>query len=58
MSASASELNALASVTVIDIYKRLIRRSGSDRSELLVSKLATVFWGLYAIAFAQLAGEL
>ena len=58
MSASASELNALASVTVIDIYKRLIRRSGSDRSELLVSKLATVFWGLYAIAFAMLAGHI
>jgi solute:Na+ symporter, SSS family len=58
MSASASELNALASVTVIDIYKRLVRRSGSDRSEILVSKLATVFWGLYAIAFAMLAGHI
>ena len=57
MSASASELNALASVTVIDIYKRLVRRRGSDRSEILVSKLATVFWGLYAIGFAMLAGH-
>jgi solute:Na+ symporter, SSS family len=58
MSASAAELNALASVTVIDIYKRLGRRRGSDRREILVSKLATVFWGLYAIAFAQLAGRM
>ena len=58
MSASAAELNALASVTVIDIYKRLVRRRGSDRSEILVSKLATVFWGLYAMAFAQLAGHI
>ncbi|MGD0782462.1 MAG: sodium:solute symporter [Candidatus Aminicenantales bacterium] len=58
MSASAAELNALASVTVIDIYKRLGRRQGSDRREILVSKLATVFWGLYAIAFAQLAGRM
>ena len=58
MSASAAELNALASVTVIDLYKRLGRRQGSDRREILVSKLATVFWGLYAIAFAQLAGRM
>jgi SSS family transporter len=58
MSASAAELNALASVTVIDIYKRLGRRNAPDRHYLLVSKLATVFWGLYAIAFAQFANHL
>jgi SSS family solute:Na+ symporter len=58
MSASSSELNALASVTVVDIYKRLIRRQGSDRRDLLVSKLATVFWGAYAIGFAMFANHL
>ena len=58
MSASAAELNALASVTVIDIYKRLGRRNAPDRHYLRVSKLATVFWGLYAIAFAQFANHL
>lgn len=45
MSSSSAELNALASVTVIDIYKRLCKRNASDRHYLLVSKLATVFWG-------------
>jgi SSS family solute:Na+ symporter len=58
MSSSAAELNALASVTVIDIYKRLRRRNASERHYLKVSRLATVFWGLYAIAFAQFAGHL
>jgi Na+/proline symporter len=55
---SASELNALASVTVIDIYKRMIRKNASDRHYVLVSKGATVFWGLYAICFAQFANHL
>jgi len=58
MSSCAAELNALASVTVIDIYKRLGRRNATDRHYLLVSRLATAFWGLYAIAFAQFANHL
>ncbi len=58
MSASSAELNALASVTVIDIYKRLVRRNAPDRHYVRVSKAATVFWGLYAIAFAQFANHL
>jgi solute:Na+ symporter, SSS family len=58
MSASSAELNALASVTVIDIYKRLWRRDASERHYLRVSKLATVFWGVYAIGFAQFANHL
>jgi SSS family solute:Na+ symporter len=58
MSSSAAELNALASVTVIDIYKRLARRNASDEHYLIVSKWATVFWGLYAISFAQFANHL
>jgi Na+/proline symporter len=58
MSASSAELNALASVTVIDVYKRLVRRNASERHYLHVSKAATIFWGLYAIAFAQFANHL
>lgn len=58
MSASSAELNALASVTVIDIYKRLVRRNAPDRHYVRVSKAATVFWGLYAIGFAQFANHL
>jgi SSS family transporter len=53
MSSSSGEVNSLASVTVIDIYKRHIRPNASDRHYLLVSRIATAFWGLYAVAFAQ-----
>ena len=58
MSSISSELNALAATTVIDIYKRLIRKEASDRHYLIVSKISTVIWGLWAIAFAQYASRL
>jgi len=58
MSASSAELNALASVSVLDVYKRIFRKNAPDRHYLFASKMATVFWGLYAICFAQFANHL
>jgi Na+/proline symporter len=58
MSSAASALNALASTTVIDIQRRLVTRERGDRYHFISSKLATAFWGLFAIAFAQYAGRL
>ena len=58
MSSTSAELNALASTTVIDFYKRLIKSDADDKRYLKVSKIATVFWGMYAIFFALLAKEL
>jgi len=58
MSSTAAELNALASTTVIDVYKRLIKKDANDKHYLLVSKLATIFWGAYAITFALFANRL
>ncbi|MBK8947150.1 MAG: sodium:solute symporter [Ignavibacteriae bacterium] len=58
MSSTSAELNALASTSVIDIYKRLIKSDGSDRHYVFVSKIATVFWGFYAIGFAMFANKL
>ena len=58
MSSTSSELNALTATTVVDIYKRMIRKEASDRHYLIVSKLSTVAWGLWAIAFAQYASRL
>jgi len=52
MSSTSAELNALASTTMVDIYKRLIRSEGSDRHFLFVSRAATVFWGMVAVGFA------
>ncbi|MBK6264414.1 sodium:solute symporter [Marivirga sp. S37H4] len=58
MSSTASELNALASTTIIDIYKRNIKKDGSERHYLIASKLFTLFWGLVAVFFATFAGLL
>jgi Na+/proline symporter len=58
MSSTSAELNALASTTVIDFYKRLYKKEADDHHYLKISKLATVFWGVYAILFALLAKEL
>lgn len=52
MSSTASELNALASTTVVDIYKRSIYKTGSDRHYLNASRWLTLIWGIIAICFA------
>jgi len=58
MSSTSAELNALASVTVIDIYRRVFKKNASEKHYLIVAKLATVFWGIYAINFALFANRL
>lgn len=55
MSSTSGELNALASTTVIDFYKRLIKKNGSEKHYLVVSKLLTAVWGMIAIGFALFA---
>jgi Na+/proline symporter len=57
MSSTASELNALASTTVIDFYKRLLKPKGSDQHYLIMSKITTAIWGLIAIMFAFIARQ-
>lgn len=52
MSSTASGLNALASTTTIDIYKRNVQKEKSDKHYLNASKLFTLFWGIIAILFA------
>lgn len=55
MSSTASELNALASTTVIDLYRRNHKEARSEEHYLAASKWFTLMWGLIAIAFASLA---
>ncbi|MDF1672049.1 MAG: sodium:solute symporter [Vicingaceae bacterium] len=55
MSSTASELNALASTTTIDLYKRSINKKGDDKHYLKSSKWFTFFWGALAILFATTA---
>ena len=58
MSSTSAELNALASVTIVDIYKRVFKKNASDRHYLIASRLATVFWGIYAVSFALFANRI
>jgi SSS family solute:Na+ symporter len=58
MSASSAELNALASTTVVDVYKRLVRPGAGEGHYVLASRLATVAWGAFAITFAEQVSRL
>ena len=58
MSSIAAELNALSTATVIDFYRRHVRTDASDAHYLMVSKLATGFWGLVACVVAIFAARL
>ncbi len=55
MSSTASELNALATTTVVDIYRRSLVTDKDDRHYLNASKGFTVMWGLIALVFASTA---
>ena len=53
MSSTASELNALSTTTVIDLYIRNHIVKKSDNHYLNASKWFTVMWGVIAIIFAS-----
>jgi SSS family solute:Na+ symporter len=55
MSSIAAELNSLATATVIDVYKRLLKPEASDAHYLTVSKIATGVWGIVACLVASVA---
>ncbi len=52
MSSTAGELNALASTSTVDFYQRWFKQVGSEKHYLQASKLLTLIWGIFAIAFA------
>lgn len=52
MSSSASGLNALASTTAIDIYKRNVKGEKSEKHYVNATKFFTLVWGIIAILFA------
>ena len=54
-SSTASELSALATTTVVDIYRRSLNQNKSDRHYLITSRLFTVLWGALALFFAYTA---
>jgi Na+/proline symporter len=58
MNAISGELTSLSTATVIDFYRRWIRHDASDAHFLVVSRAATVFWGIFACIVAKFAVNL
>lgn len=54
MSSTASELNALAATTTVDLYRRNLNVKKSEKHFLKMSKIFTITWGLIAICFASI----
>jgi SSS family transporter len=55
MSSTAGELNALASTTALDLYKRNHKREEDEMHYVKASKWFTLGWGIMAIIIACLA---
>jgi SSS family transporter len=55
MSSTASELNALASTTTIDLYRRNLRESKDEEHYVKAAKWFTFAWGILAILIACVA---
>ncbi len=58
MGSTASAINSLASTTTIDIYKRFINPTSSEKQELLWSRLFTLIWGTFTVIVALYANRL
>lgn len=58
MSSISSELNALATATTIDFYRRLFRPDDSDANLIRVGRISTFIWGIFACIVAIFATNL
>ncbi|KAA6441194.1 sodium:solute symporter [Dyadobacter flavalbus] len=58
MGSVAAAYNSLASCTIVDIYKRMIRKDDDSKDYVAASRWATFFWGIFCIAIAQYASRL
>jgi Na+/proline symporter len=58
MSSLSGEFNSLATASLIDFYRRYLKKSASDRHYLAVSRVFTAFWGIFACFIAFEAGRL
>ena len=58
MNAISGELNSLSTTSVIDFYRRWVRNESSDEHLLVVSRVATGVWGVFACIVATYAVNL
>ncbi|WP_127138871.1 sodium:solute symporter family transporter [Flagellimonas oceanensis] len=55
MSSTASELNALGTITALDLYKRNVKKEHDQEHYLKATKAFTLLWGIIAIVIANVA---
>lgn len=58
MSSISAELNALATATTIDFYRRLYAPEATDGHYVMVGRISTFFWGIFACIVAIFATNL
>jgi Na+/proline symporter len=58
MSTLSGELSALATASMVDFYQRLGKGPRDEKHDLLVSRLLTAGWGVFAGVVALQAGQL
>jgi Na+/proline symporter len=58
MSSIAAELNALATATTIDFYRRLFSPEATDSHYVMVGRITTFIWGIFACIVAIFATNL
>jgi Na+/proline symporter len=58
MNSSSAELNSLASTTVVDFVRRFGGRRLTDRQGVWASRIATLAWVGFAVAFAETCSRL
>jgi SSS family transporter len=54
----AATLNSLSSCTIVDFHKRFTKEELSSEREFRLSRMYTLFWGIFCVAVAQLAYNL
>ncbi|MBL8181543.1 MAG: sodium:solute symporter [Blastocatellia bacterium] len=58
MSSIAAELNALATATTIDFYRRLYKPEATDTHYVAIGRITTFIWGIFACIVAIFASNL
>lgn len=58
MSSISAELNALATASTIDFYKRHFKKDGTDKEYVFFGRIATFIWGIFACIVAIYATNL
>jgi solute:Na+ symporter, SSS family len=57
MSSSASAFNSLTSTTIVDVYKRIIRKDADEKHYFHMSRWITISWGVFCVVVALYASR-